>query len=73
MEAQADLLTSERLVLRGPSPDALRRQACLAFDRRLGERCWTLCETCVVPCSVTLGGRPRLYEGRFAAVASPRS
>jgi hypothetical protein len=68
MTAQADLLVDERLVLRGPSPDALRRQACLAFDDRLGEQSWRFGATSFLPCLVSIGGRVRLYEGRFEAV-----
>jgi hypothetical protein len=54
----------------GPSPDGLRRQACRLFDRELGAECWRLAECKLVPASKTPGGRVRLYEGRFEAVAA---
>jgi hypothetical protein len=54
----------------GPSPDGLRRKACRAFDQELGVQCWRLAECKVAPVSTTPGGRVRLYEGRFEAVAA---
>jgi hypothetical protein len=53
----------------GPSPDGLRRKACRAFDEQLGIECWRLEECKLAAVSRTLGGRPRLYEARFEAVA----
>ena len=54
----------------GPSPDGLRRKACRAFDEQLGVECWRLEECKLSAVSRTPGGRPRLYEARFEAVAS---
>jgi hypothetical protein len=65
VEAQKDVI-----VLRGLSPDTLHRRACRSFDQRLGERRWTLTEQRFTPCLVTIGGRVRLYEGRFEAAAT---
>jgi hypothetical protein len=53
----------------GPSPDGLRRKACCTFDERLGAGCWQLETWKLTAVSRTLGGRPRLYEGRFEAVS----
>lgn len=55
------------VVVRGISPEACRRQAACACDRELGDRCWRFEQEQVSPCLVTLGGRPRLWEGRFVA------
>lgn len=68
MELQQDLLERASLVLRGPSPDSLHRSASRAFDERLGDRAWRMDEERFTPCLVTMGGRVRLYEGRFHAV-----
>lgn len=54
----------------GPSPDGLRRKACRAFDEQLGPQCWRMAECKLAPVSKTPGGRVRLYEARFEAVAA---
>ena len=52
---------SLRLTLRGFSPAELRARAEQECACHFGEREWALAET--------LGGRVRLYEGRFVATA----
>ncbi len=66
MELQTDL-PAATLVIRGPSPDSLYRRACQSFDKQLGDRSWRFIEQRFTPCLVTIGGRVRLYEGRFEA------
>ena len=59
------------VVLRGLSPTDVRRCAVRECERVLGSQdCWCFTEAQVVPCLVSLGGRVRLYEGRFVARAS---
>jgi hypothetical protein len=55
------------VVLRGFSPDGLRRQALGECGRVFGDCPWQLTQADVVPCMVSAGGRVRLYEGRFSA------
>lgn len=55
------------VVVRGISPEACRRRAACACDRQLGDQCWRFEQQQVAPCFVTIGGRPRLWEGRFIA------
>jgi hypothetical protein len=54
------------MVLRGLSPTELRKQAIRECERKLGAG-WRFTEERIVPCMVSLGGRVRLYEGRFQA------
>ena len=56
--------TEASIVLRGLSPRELRRQAIRECERRLGAGS-RFTEERIVPCMVSLGGRVRLYEGRF--------
>jgi hypothetical protein len=58
-----------RLTLRGFSPSELKARAEEACACHFGECKWTLAEAEVVPCLGSLGGRVRLYEGRFVAVS----
>jgi hypothetical protein len=58
-----------RLTLRGFSPGELRARAEEACKCHFGECEWTLDEAEFVPCVGSLGGRVRLYEGRFVASA----
>ena len=60
----------ETVVLRGLSPRELRERAGCRFDERFGKGCWRLCGEATCPCLVSLGGRVRLYECRFDAVAN---
>lgn len=59
----------ERLVLTGLSPRELRERARCRFDAKFGPGCWRLCSEDAKPCLVSLGGRVRLYECKFEAVA----
>ena len=59
-------LASRTIVVRGFSPGELRRQAekrCRAF----GDDAWRITDESFTPCLQSLGGRVRLYEGRFHA------
>ncbi len=58
---------SLRLTFRGFSPAELRARAEQECGRHFGGREWALAESEYVPCLATLGGRVRLYEGRFVA------
>jgi hypothetical protein len=58
----------QTVVLRGTSPRELRARAHCRFDERFGKGCWRLCGEETQPCLVSIGGRVRLYECRFAAV-----
>lgn len=60
---------AETVVLRGLSPRELRERAGCRFDERFGKGCWRLCGEQTCPCLVSLGGRVRLYECRFDAIA----
>jgi len=51
------------------APDA-RRRAVRECRRALGDREWRIASETIVPCLVSLGGRPRLYEGRFVVSSS---
>lgn len=55
------------VLLRGFSPDELRRRAIGECGRVFGDCPWQLTKADVVPCMVSAGGRVRLYEGRFSA------
>lgn len=61
---------AETVVLRGLSPRELRERARCRFDERFGEGSWRLCGEQTCPCLVSVGGRVRLYECRFDAVAT---
>lgn len=62
------------VVVRGLSPADLRRCAVRECERVFGAQdCWCFTQSEVVPCLVSLGGRVRLYEGRFVAVEDPRA
>jgi hypothetical protein len=61
---------SESIVLRGLSPQRMHARAAEEFDARFGGRSWRLREERFTPCLVTVGGRVRLYEGRFDATVS---
>jgi hypothetical protein len=58
------------IVLRGFSPIELRRQAEQRCRAAFGDDAWQITDASVVPCLVSLGGRVRLYEGRFSAARS---
>jgi hypothetical protein len=59
------------VVARGFSRSALREQAVRECERVLGRQDdWQLTQAEIVPCMVSLGGRVRLYEGRFVATHS---
>jgi hypothetical protein len=55
------------VVLRGFSPDVLRRRALGECGRVFGDCPFQVTRADVVPCMVSAGGRVRLYEGRFSA------
>jgi hypothetical protein len=56
------------VVVRGFSPSRLERSAARECERELGEQGpWQFTRAEVVPAMVSLGGRVRLYEGRFSA------
>jgi hypothetical protein len=56
------------IVLRGFSPAELRRHAEAKCRSAFGDDSWRITDEAFVPCLVSLGGRVRLYEGRFHAV-----
>lgn len=56
------------IVLRGFSPAELRRHAEKSCSAAFGDGAWRIDDETFVPCLVSLGGRVRLYEGRFHAV-----
>jgi hypothetical protein len=64
METQA---SETAVVVRALSPSDCRRQAACICDRKLGDQCWRFTNESIAPCLVSLGGRARLYEGRFQA------
>jgi hypothetical protein len=55
------------IVVRGFSPVELRRYAEKNCSAVFGETPWRITGESFVPCLVSLGGRVRLYEGRFSA------
>jgi hypothetical protein len=59
--------TEVSVVLRGFSPDGLRKRALGECGRVFGDCPWQLTQAEVVPCMVSAGGRVRLYEGHFSA------
>jgi len=59
---------STTIVVRGFSPTELRRRVECECRKSFGEACRITGET-ITPCSVSLGGRVRLYEGRFHVAA----
>jgi hypothetical protein len=59
---------SATIVARGFSPAELRRRVECECRKSFGEACRITGET-ITPCSVSLGGRVRLYEGRFHVAA----
>jgi hypothetical protein len=66
----AVVTTSENevsVLLRGFSPEDLRKRAIGECGRVFGDCPWQLTRADVVPCMVSAGGRVRLYEGRFSA------
>ena len=56
-----------RLTLRGFSPQELTARAEEACNCHFGECEWKMDKAEFVPCVGSLGGRVRLYEGRFVA------
>ena len=56
---------------RGFSPAELRRYATRECEKALGRDCWCFTQAEVRPCMVSLGGRARLFEGRFVATPTP--
>lgn len=58
-----------RLTLRGFSPRELRARAEHECACHFGDCDWKLEQAEYVPCVGTLGGRVRLYEGRFVATS----
>jgi hypothetical protein len=68
---QADVVklsdTRVSVVARGLTVCDLRRTAERECCSALGADCWRLTGEEIVPCMVSLGGRVRLYEGRFEA------
>ena len=64
MEAQ---ISETAVVVRALSPADCRRHAACICDRKLGDKCWHFTAESIAPCLVSLGGRARLYEGRFQA------
>lgn len=61
---------TESLILRGISPQRMHLRAGREFDARFGVRGWRLKDERFLPCVVTVGGRVRLYEGRFDATVA---
>ena len=59
--------TEVSVLLRGFSPDALRKRALGECGRVFGDCPWQLTKADVVPCMLSAGGRVRLYEGHFSA------
>jgi hypothetical protein len=55
------------VILRGFSPDDLKKRALGECGRVFGDCPFQLTRSEVVPCMVSAGGRVRLYEGRFSA------
>jgi hypothetical protein len=65
---EALLETARTIVLRGFSPAELRRHAAKSCTADGGGDSWRIVDESFAPCLVSLGGRVRLYEGRFRAV-----
>jgi hypothetical protein len=59
--------TEVSVLLRGFSPDNLRKRALRECGLAFGDCPWQLTKADVVPCMVSAGGRVRLYEGHFSA------
>ena len=55
------------IVVRGFSPAELRRQAEKNCRAAFGDAAWRITGESFTPCLKSLGGRVRLYEGRFHA------
>jgi hypothetical protein len=55
------------VVLRGFSPDDLKKRALCECGRVFGDCPFQLTRADIVPCMLSAGGRVRLYEGRFSA------
>ena len=56
------------VLVRGFSPAELRRRASRDCGEAFGgEAGWRITREEIVPCLVSIGGRVRLYEGRFEA------
>ena len=58
------------ITARGFSPAELWRYATRECEKALGRDCWCFTLAEVKPCMVSLGGRARLFEGRFVATPS---
>jgi len=59
------------VLVRGFSPADLRRRAARDCARAFGaDAGWRFTQEEIVPCMVSIGGRVRLYEGRFEAARS---
>ena len=59
---------AKTIVLRGFSPAELRRHAARTCAAGGAGDSWRIVDESFVPCLTSLGGRVRLYEGRFRAV-----
>ena len=55
------------IVIRALSAGDARRSATRACARELGGDDWQIVDESITTCLTTVGGRPRLYEGRFTA------
>ena len=60
-------LASRTIVVRGFSAAELRRQAEKKCRVAFGDDAWRITDESFTPCLQSLGGRVRLYEGRFHA------
>jgi hypothetical protein len=59
------------VVVRGFSPPDLKRRAARDCGHVFGrDEAWKFTREEIVPCLVSIGGRVRLYEGRFEACRS---
>jgi hypothetical protein len=59
------------VLIRGFSPADLRRRAARDCKQAFGSDAgWRFTQEEIVPCLVSIGGRVRLYEGRFEAARS---
>jgi hypothetical protein len=59
------------VTVRGFSPAELRRRAALDCGKVFGgDGDWRFTQERIAPCLVSIGGRVRLYEGRFEATCS---
>jgi len=59
------------VVVRGFSPADLRRRAARDCGEVFGgDSGWRFTQETIAPCMVSIGGRVRLYEGRFEASRS---